>query len=528
MMENDDIKREIESQIYHRLMEEITAAERRHRDLVENLQEAVFRLNTEGHLVFLNHAWAANLGHSIEGSLEKPLDDFLHPEDRQRVLAMIAATRSAVMVQQHKEIRLYHKSGGTVWFELSLGSDPQGGVFGLLYNITARKDIERELHLARDAALNAARFKTQFLANMSHEIRTPMNGILGALELLSNIPDPEQHREYIDIAHRSAQSLLSLLNDILDLSKIEAGCLTLETVDFNLGRLVDDVISLFTLSAQAKGLRLTSDIGRNVPSYIRGEPTRLRQVLSNLLGNAIKFTEHGSVSLAITVDSAQPSGSGNEVILSISVSDTGIGIPKEHQTQIFDAFAQADASTTRRYGGTGLGLAICKRLVEAMGGRLAVESTPGTGSRFSFDLRTINASPPQPAAVNLPNVLDRRHKVLVVEDNAVNLKVAVAMLTKLGCANLDIAENGRQAVDAVLTQKYDLVLMDCQMPVLDGYEAARQIRAAEGSERHTTIVALTAGCLADQRRECLESGMDDFICKPVRLEQLSEVIRRWL
>ncbi len=163
-----------------------------------------------------------------------------------------------------------------------------------------------------------------------------------------------------------------------------------------------------------------------------------------------------------------------------------------------------------------------------MGSRLAVESTPGTGSRFSFDLRTINASPPQPAAVNLPNVLDRRHRVLVVEDNAVNLKVAVAMLTKLGCANLDIAENGRQAVEAVLKQKYDLVLMDCQMPVLDGYEAARQIRAAEGSERHTTIVALTAGCLADQRRECLESGMDDFLCKPVRLEQLSEVIRRWL
>lgn len=532
MRQDNDLQAEIQAQIYHRFMEEITAVEKRHRDLVENLQEAVFRLNTEGYFIFLNNAWTANLGYAIEDTLNKPLHDFLHPEDRQRVLAMMSAARSAEIIQQHKEIRLYHKSGGTVWFELSLGTDPQGGVFGLLYNITARKDVERELHLARDAALSAARFKAQFLANMSHEIRTPMNGILGALELLSDTSDPEQHREYIDIAYRSARSLLSLLNDILDLSKIEAGRLTMEAIDFDLNQLVGDVISLFTLNAQAKRLHLASVIDSNVPRHIRGDPTRLRQVLSNLLGNAIKFTQHGSVSLTITANSTQPSGSA--VTLNIAVSDTGIGIPKEHQKQIFDAFSQADVSTTRRYGGTGLGLAICQRLVEAMGSRLAVESTPGTGSRFSFDLRTINANPAQDTAVNLPSALSQRHemmaggiRVLIVEDNEINLKVAQAMLASLGCAHPDVAENGHQAVEAVLRQEYDLVFMDCQMPVMDGYEATRQIRAAEGPEKHTTIVALTADCLPGYQQQCLESGMDDFLGKPFRLEQLREVVLRW-
>ncbi|HEV2962536.1 MAG TPA: ATP-binding protein [Candidatus Angelobacter sp.] len=383
----------------------------------------------------------------------------------------------------------------------------------------------RELEAAKTAAESASLSKSQFLANMSHEIRTPMHGILGMAQLAIGSEAPQEAREYVKTLHTAAESLLHVLNDILDFSKIEAGKLTLESVPFSIRNSVDEVRKIVLPQAHAKGLDLQCRVADEVPGLVMGDPTRLHQVLVNLIGNAIKFTEFGSVSLEVT---QKPSASANsEAVLLFRVSDTGIGIPEEQQKIIFDAFAQADGSVTRRFGGTGLGLAICSQLVQLMGGRLTVESVLNAGSVFEFTCRLVIATK-QELAVGPIGAMAQESpmRILLAEDNLVNQMVAMKLLANHG-HKVTVATTGMEAVQAWDREEFDLILMDEQMPAMDGVEAVRQIRALEAATgaKRTAIVALTASAMKGDRERFLAAGMDGYLAKPFSAEQLYSALR---
>jgi PAS domain S-box-containing protein len=409
---------------------------------------------------------------------------------------------------------------------------------GVLRDITDLKQRQRELSIAKEAAEAGSRAKSEFLARMSHEIRTPMNGVLGMTEILRGTPLTREQRGFLDTVHGSGVALLRIINDILDFSKVEAGRLELDEVDFILAECIGDTVDLLRGRAAAKRLPIAVKIAEGLPRVFRGDSARLRQILMNLVGNAVKFAERGAI--VIRVDRA--AGPGDAGMLRFEVSDEGIGVAPDAQAQIFDAFAQADGSTSRRYGGTGLGLAICRQLVHLMGGMIGVDSQPGQGATFWFTLRleaSSGAVPVGGASVSSVAAADTPHdapaldasgvRVLLAEDNPVNRQVALAMLRSLGLA-ADTAVNGREAVEATARQAYDLVLMDCQMPELDGFAATAAIRlrdAAAGSAR-VPIVALTANAMTGDREACIAGGMDDYLSKPFTRAQLQEMLHKWV
>jgi PAS domain S-box-containing protein len=640
-------------------------------DLFYDAPVAYHELDEHGTILRVNRTEMTMLGYDAEEMVGRPVWEFIVEAVARDAIALKIAGK---MPLEPFERTFRRKDGTTVpvLMQDRLIRNRDGEVYGIrttCIDIHRRKEMEKELETARDAALESARLKSEFLANMSHEIRTPMNGIIGMTGLLLDTNLSDQQRDFAETIHLSADALLSIINDILDFSKIEAGMLKFEHIDFDLRSMVEGAVGLLAERALSKHLELASLVYADVPTEVRGDPCRLRQVLTNLIGNAVKFTESGEVVVRATLTEE----TATHATIRFSVTDTGIGIPEEAQSRLFQAFSQADGSTTRKYGGTGLGLAISKQLVCQMNGEIGMESTPGEGSTFWFTARLekqtgISAVAPQRSAslegirvlivddnatnrkilhhqlsqwrmssedaasgfealvalhrearqgrpfqlalldmqmagmdgwmlakaikadpliagtrLVMMTSLDRhedaaamraagldayltkpvRHaqlfeslsrvianesthlaspalykhaptgapaanamRILIAEDNIVNQKVAVSQAHKLGC-HADVVGNGREALEALAAAEYDLVLMDCQMPELDGYKATALLREREGGGRHTNVVAMTAHAIEGDREKCLAAGMDDYLSKPLRFEALKEVVNRY-
>jgi PAS domain S-box-containing protein len=655
---------------------QLRVSEERFRALAASAPVGIFRTDAQGRCTYVNRAWSAMTGLSAEEAIGDGWVQAVHPGDRDEVVSGWAQATAAGK-DYSVRFRVRIPEGGVLWVDaraVAFQSDDDidagvvGGFIGTTTDVSAQVEAEAAIAAARDQAIEAARLKSDFLANMSHEIRTPMNAVIGMTGLLLDTPLNDEQHEYAGAVRSAGEALMQIINDILDFSKIEAGKLRLEQMDFDLRTVVEEVADLLAARAHEKGLELATLVYPDAPPFVRGDSGRLRQILTNLVGNAIKFTDRGEVVIRVRATKENPEAMN----LRFEVSDTGIGISPAGRRRLFQAFEQVDSSAARKHGGTGLGLVISKQLVEMMGGEIGLESTLGTGSTFwfgvplpsansanvaigpdrdlnglrvlvvddsatnrtilehqltswgmlptlaergdealtllreadasgqAFDVAildfnmpemdglslatTISADPhlrrtrlvmltssgkrgdavlgrraglsaylPKPVhesqlygclagvmgrVTEHPGELVTRHslreekarrgaRLLVAEDNPVNQLVAVRMLEKLGY-RADGVANGSEAVDALMRINYAAVLMDCQMPELDGFEATREIRHRQSSPQRTPVIAMTAGAMQSDRERCLDAGMDDYISKPVRLEELGAVLSRWV
>lgn len=517
----------------HRAEEALRESEERFRTFMDNSPAVAFVKDNLGRYVYINKTFERAFDMKSE-ELQGKTDFDLWPLD---VATTLRETDKGVLAADTaiEVLEVAPNQDGQLGYWLGYKfplKNSSGDKFlaGMSIDVTARRQAEEELSIAKAAAEAANAAKSEFLANMSHEIRTPMNGIIGMTELTLGTELTPEQREYMQLVRFSADSLLTVINDILDFSKIEAGKLSLEAADFNLRETIAGTLKTLALRANEKGLEMIENIDLKVPDALIGDSVRLRQIIINLVGNAIKFTSEGEIAVTIEIESQ----TGNEVGLRFAVRDNGIGIPLEKQRTIFEAFSQADGSITRKFGGTGLGLAICSQLVEMMGGRIWVESEEGKGSTFRFiarfSLQNVGISQPEngPHTKSLagPAVSENERSlmVLLAEDNPVNQRLAVRLLEKRGHKVL-VAESGKEVVTAFRKQRFDVILMDVQMPDMNGFEATAVIRQLEkDSDRRIPIIAMTAHALKGDRERCLEAGMDDYISKPVKPDELFRLL----
>jgi PAS domain S-box-containing protein len=630
-----------------------------HEAIVSSVPGLIMELDSTGQVLWCNQHSKHVVGCSAAELQHENIIQHVAERDRQKMEETIAAALAVGKAELHAELVT---TNGTIPYQFNMAhmstvADNAATLLVIALDDSQSMTAQQALKKARDAALESARIKSEFLANMSHEIRTPMNGMFGMLQLLSGSDLNEEQHSYAEIALRSADQLLHIINDILDFSKIEAGKLELDRIEMSPRTVIEDAVELFSQRAQSRGVKLYAKVAVNVPDIIYGDPTRLNQIIANLIGNAIKFTDHGHILVHCSVE-RDGVGLFNDSRLVITVEDTGIGIDAASQGRIFESFIQADGSSTRRYSGTGLGLAIVKQLTELMGGAVSVTSEPGRGSEFTVtvpllvpdDEVIVSVSPMIPeyrlaryvgddqiaasilgdylksmgyrvemvtpdhalwrdelsqpcdlylldydqgsdaliaqlsgktarvvvmmnqyekshqftppeevqlcklikpvryhalfsclkqevtakpasgtvAAVRVAKpVVSQQVKILVVEDNETNLRVINSMLTKLGYSAVNV-RSGEDAVEWVKQERFDIIFMDCQMPLMDGYQATGEIRRGETAGEHTIIIAMTGNAMTGDREKCLNAGMDDYIAKPVRLTVLQEVLSKWV
>lgn len=511
------------------LEDRLQGSEENFRRAFEHAGIGMALLDPYGTVIHANPAIAAMFDCSVSEIIGIHFKDITHPEDIAADLEQFGKLVASEIEFYKMEKRYIGRDGGILWGNLTVTAmrDSQGQIeriVGQLENITARKSLETELVTARDQALEASRLKSQFLANMSHEIRTPMNGVIGMATLLSHTSLDMRQQEMSRIVLQSAEALLAIINDILDFSKIEAGKLRIEQADFRPAEVVADTVALLECQARCKGIELHSEIVPELDNLCRGDAMRVRQVLMNLLGNAIKFTARGRVEVHATC----PRIDDETISIRIDVRDTGIGIPEELRPHLFSSFTQAENGITRRFGGTGLGLAISRHLVELMGGMLDFASQEGHGSTFwlalelprshravsagvSFGLRDALPAEPVPAG---------GLRLLIVEDNSTNQLVIRRLLERFG-HSVSVAGDGLHALEHLTRENFDAILMDCEMPRCDGYSATERIRSGEsGVDARVPIIALTAHAMPETRERCFAAGMNEFIAKPIRIDEL--------
>jgi PAS domain S-box-containing protein len=508
----------------------LRASELQYRSLFEHNPQPMFAYDRDTLQIIAGSNTAVRAyGYTGDEFLAMTINDLVPAEDVVGVdRSQYDGSASGVQQWRHR-----YKDGTVIDVEVTgddVVLDGRPCRIALCLNVTERNRVAAELAAARDAAVEASNMKSAFLANISHEIRTPMNGVIGMTELLLDGGLDDDERFLAEQVAQSGELLLELINDILDISKIEAGQLEIELTEFPLRRTIQHACALAAPRAQEKGLELDVEIDEALPEQVLGDGHRLRQVILNVVCNAVKFTSEGKVALHATAKPRDDDGT----IVRIEVVDTGIGIEPSKLEQIFEPFTQADVSTTRKYGGTGLGLAIARELTELMGGTIGVDSEPGVGATFWIELPlpaavAVNGQPSNVTGVSgtaIPEWLTAP-LVLVAEDNLVNQIVAVRTLERCGC-QAEVASDGMQALEMLSKHHYDGVLMDCQMPVMDGYQATTELRRRENGGHHTPVIAMTAHAMADAAEKCLAAGMDDYISKPLRRAELTDTLHRWI
>ncbi len=520
---------------------EVRESEVRKRAIFEAAMDCIVFTDQEGRIVEFNGASETTFDCDRKEVIGKEMTDvFVPAESRERYRQNLEQyTGSGVMgstLGTRMEAPMIRKSGEQFMAEMTNQPIPlasgAAGFAVFVRDITQRIEQQEALEQAKEAAETANRTKGAFLANMSHEIRTPMNAIIGMSELVLDTDLTEEQREYLEMVLYSSNSLLSLLNDLLDFSKIEAGKMDLESLEFRLRQWLQESVRSQEFRARQESLTLTYEVADETPDCLVGDPSRLRQVMINLLSNAIKFTGEGG---SITIKIWPVSTSDAEAVLRFEVRDTGIGISEENCRKVFGEFEQADNTTKRRYGGTGLGLSICSRLVGLMGGKIAVKSKLGVGSNFYFLLpfalgdessKDVLEPNRKPGTGGEEPGVSRLLTILLAEDSAINQKLVIGLLKKHG-HRIVLANDGREAYETFIAGRFDLVLMDVQMPEMDGFEATKAIRGAESESSHTPIIAMTAHVMKGDRERCLEAGMDAYISKPIRAQELYELIAKF-